>query len=138
MLNKFFVEVVICPKFEKSALGILMKKKNLRLIETGNIKKTDKGYYSKKVVGGLLVQSRTSPNLDRKNLKVVSKRKPTDDEIKQMLFAFKVTNHVKSNSIVFVKNNATDGIGAGQMSMVGSSNIVTRKDGTKQVRTVIS
>lgn len=120
LLKPIFMEVVICPKFEKNALNILKKKKNLRLLETGGIKASEKGFYTKKVVGGLLVQSRESPipAILKGNLKVVSKRKPTREEIEQMMFAFNVTGHVKSNSIVFAKDNVTVGIGAGQMSRV--------------------
>lgn len=139
MIDKFFVEVVICPKFEKDALGILEKKKSLRLLETGGIKKSSKGYYSHKVVGGLLVQSREMvPEITEKDLKVVTKRKPTKEEIKQMLFAYKVTYHVKSNAIVFAKNNVTVGIGAGQMSRVVSVKIASEKAGNKAKGAVMS
>ena len=138
MISKFFAEVVICPKFEKDALSILTKKKNLRLLETGNVKKSNKGYYSNKVVGGLLVQSRDIPSITEKDLKIVSKRKPTKEEIKQMLFAFKVTYHVKSNSIVFAKDNVTVGIGAGQQSRVVSVEIAGKKAGKKAKGAVMS
>ncbi|MAE43291.1 bifunctional phosphoribosylaminoimidazolecarboxamide formyltransferase/inosine monophosphate cyclohydrolase [Candidatus Woesearchaeota archaeon] len=138
LINKFFVEVVICPEFEKDALSILTKKKNLRLLATGNVKISNKGYYINKVVGGLLVQSRNSPILTEKDLKVVSERKPTEEEIKQMLFAFKVTHHVKSNSIIFAKNNVTVGIGAGQMSRVVSVKIAAEKAGKNAKHAVMS
>ena len=138
MIKGFFVEVVICPKFEKGALSTLTKKKNLRLLETGNIKKSDKGYSSRKVVGGLLVQTGTLPEISEKNLKVVSKRKPTKEEIKQMLFAFKVTYHVKSNAIVFAKDNVTVGTGAGQMSRVVSVKIAAEKAGKQAKGAVMS
>src|SRR3989338_2289302 len=77
-LKNIFVEIVVCPKFEKGALEILKQKKNLRLLETGGIKVSEKGYYSSKVVGGLLAQSRNKPVLNKKNIKIVTKRKPTE------------------------------------------------------------
>ena len=139
LISGFFAEIVICPKFEKDALNILMKKKNLRLLETGGIKKSEKGYYMKKVVGGLLAQSRNFiPEITKKDLKVVTKRKPTEEEITQMLFAYKVTGHVKSNSIVFAKDNVTAGIGAGQMSRVVSVKIAAEKAGSKARGAVMS
>ena len=139
MVSGFFAEILICHKFEKDALEMLTKKKNLRLLETGGIKKSERGYYIKKVVGGLLVQSRNFvPKLTRKGLKAVTKRKPTESEIQQMLFAYNVTAHVKSNSIVFAKDNVTAGIGAGQMSRVVSVKIAAEKAGSKAKGAVMS
>jgi len=137
-IKPIFVEIVICPKFEKAALEILKQKKNLRLLETGGISTSEKGYYLKKIVGGLLAQSRDKPMLKKKSLKVVTKRKPTKEEIEQMIFAFNVTFHVKSNSIVFVKDNVTVGIGAGQMSRVDSVKIAASKAGKKAKGSVMS
>ena len=127
IINLFFVEVVICPKFEPKALDLLKSKKNLRLLESCEIKKRSKGYDMKKVVGGVLVQTRAFPEITEKGLKVVSKRKPTKEEIKDMLYALKVNKHVKSNSIVFAKNNVAVGIGAGQMSRVVSVKLAADK-----------
>jgi len=140
LIRSLFVEVVICPKFEKRALEILKEKKNVRLLETGGIKISERGYYTKKVVGGLLAQSRDNPVsiLKKKALKFVSKRKPTQEELKQMQFAFKVTYHVKSNSIVFAKDNKTVGIGAGQMSRVDAVRIAASKAGEKAKGAVMS
>jgi len=138
LIRPLFVEVVICPKFEKKALEILKEKKNVRLLETGGVKASDIGYYTKKVVGGLLVQSRDVPILTKKNIKVVSKRKPSREEMEQMLFAFNVTRHVKSNSIVFAKDNVTVGIGAGQMSRVDAVKIAASKAGDKAKGAVMS
>lgn len=139
-IKKVFVEVVICPKFDENALKILKEKKNIRLLETGGIKISEKGYYTKKVVGGLLVQSRDSPiaALKKKNIQIVSKRQPTKDEMGQMLFAFNVTRHVKSNAIVFAKDNATVGIGAGQMSRVDAVKIAASKAGKSAKGAVMS
>ena len=105
----------------------LQKKTNIRLMETGSITKPCPGNLMTKVTGGLLVQTRGYVHLSEKDLKVVSKRKPTKDEIKDMLFAFKVSKHVKSNSIIFAKNNTTVGIGAGQTSRVDAVKIAASK-----------
>lgn len=126
-----FVEVVICPKFEKDALEILNQKKNLRLMETSSITKPCPGFLMTKVTGGLLAQTRGYIKLSEKNLKVVSKRKPTKKEIEDMLFAFKLGKHVKSNAIVFAKDSSTVGIGAGQMSRVDAVKIAAAKAGGK-------
>jgi phosphoribosylaminoimidazolecarboxamide formyltransferase/IMP cyclohydrolase len=127
MLKPVFMEIVICPKFEKDSLEIFKEKKNLRLLETGPIKKDYKGMDMRKVVGGLLVQTREFPELTEKDLKIVTKKKPSKQEIKDMLFSWKVNRHVKSNAIVFVKNNVTTGIGAGQMSRVDAVNLAIMK-----------
>ena len=142
IMKSLFIEVVVCPRFEKDALKLLKQKKNIRLLETGALKEP---YYGKsyekdfrKVVGGLLIQTKTFPKILEKNFKIVTKRKPTKNEIKDMIFAWKVNKHVKSNSIVFAKNEATVGIGAGQMSRVDSSMIAARKAGKKAKGAVMS
>ena len=127
IMNDLFIEVVVCPKFEKNALNLLKEKKNIRLLETGSIEKTEQGYDMKKMVGGMLVQTRNFPELAKKDLKIVSNRIPSEEEIDSMLFAFKVNKHVKSNSIVFAKDNVTVGIGAGQMSRVDAVKIAAIK-----------
>ncbi|MBS3131960.1 bifunctional phosphoribosylaminoimidazolecarboxamide formyltransferase/IMP cyclohydrolase [Candidatus Woesearchaeota archaeon] len=137
-IGKVFMEIVICPKFEDGAFKVLKSKKNIRLLETGSVDVSEKGYYLKKVVGGVLVQSRDRPKISVKGLKIVTKRKPTADEMEQMLFAFYVTRHVKSNSIVYVKGNVTVGIGAGQMSRVDSVKIANEKAGRKAKGAVMS
>ena len=140
LIRPLFMEVVICPKFEKNALRILKEKKNLRLLETHGIKMSERGYYVKKVVGGLLAQSRHSPisAILKKNLRVVTKRKPSKEELEQLKFAFNVTWHVKSNTIVFAKDNKTVGIGAGQMSRVDAVKIAARKSGKQSKGAVMS
>jgi len=138
MLKPVFMEIIICPKFEKEALEIFKEKKNLRLLETGQIKKDYKSMDMRKVVGGLLVQTRQFPELKEKDLKVVTKRKPTKDEIRDMLFSWKVNRHVKSNAIVFAKNNATTGIGAGQMSRVDAVKLAIMKSEDKCKGSVMS
>jgi len=138
IMGDLFIEVVVCPKFEKNALNLLKQKKNIRLLETGNAEKTDLGYDMKKMVGGMLVQTRNFPELKKEDLKVVSNRIPSEEEIDSMLFAFKVNKHVKSNSIVFAKDNVTVGIGAGQMSRVDAAKIAAIKSKGKSKGAVMS
>lgn len=126
-ISRYFVEVVVCPKFDKKALELLGKKKNIRLLETGKLKKTNKGYDLKKVVGGLLLQKRTFPNIRPKAFKVVTKKRPSKRQMDDMVFALKVCRHVKSNSIIYAKNGVAIGIGAGQMSRVDSARIAATK-----------
>lgn len=123
-----FMEVVIAPGYDKDAMEwIKANKKNLRVLETGAISKSSKGYDMKKVVGGMLIQTRDWPDVDKLKLKVVSKRRPTKKELEDLKFAWKVNKHVKSNSVVFCKDKTAYGIGAGQMSRVDASIIAKRK-----------
>ena len=141
-MKPLFIEVVISPKFEDDAVKLLKEKKNIRLLETGPLNACFYGKcYEKdikKVVGGLLVQTKTFPDILEKNFKVVTKKKPSKEEIKDMIFAWKINKHVKSNSIVFAKDSVTVGIGAGQMSRVDSSMIAARKAGDKAKGAVMS
>jgi len=137
-MKKCFIEVVLCPKFNEDALQILREKKNIRIMEAASVTKPCPGYFMTKVSGGLLVQTRDYTKISEKNLKVVSKRKPTKKEIEDMLFSFKVSKHVKSNSIVFAKSNTTVGIGAGQMSRVDAVKIAIAKAGKRAKGAVMS
>ncbi len=138
LMAPLFIEVVICPKFEKSAIEILKEKKNLRLLEAGNAKKHKIGYDLKKVKGGILLQTDNWPEISEKNLKIVTKRKPAKEEIDALLFAYKVNKHVKSNSIVLAKDNVTVGIGAGQMSRVDAVKLAVMKSEGKCEGSVMS
>ena len=138
LMKSLFIEAVMCPKFEKSALEVLKEKKNLRLLETGAIKKQKISYDFKKVRGGILLQNDYYPELNEKNLKFVTKRKPTKEEMQAMIFAWKVNKHVKSNSIVLVKDDVTVGIGAGQMSRVDAVNLAVMKSEGKSEGSVMS
>lgn len=138
LMKPLFIEVVICPKFEKGALEILKGKKNLRLLEAGEIKKEKMGYDLKKVKGGMLYQTDYYPELNAKSLKIVTKRKPTREEMKALIFAWKVNKHVKSNSIVLAKDNITAGIGAGQMSRVDAVKLAVMKSEGKSEGSVMS
>jgi phosphoribosylaminoimidazolecarboxamide formyltransferase/IMP cyclohydrolase len=126
-ISKLFVEAIIVPDAEEDAKEIIAKKKNLRLLCLGKIQEPKPELMVKSVIGGLLVQENDSEGTTEADLQVVTKRKPTSEEIKAMLFAFKVCKHVKSNAIILVKDNATIGIGAGQMSRVDSSRIAAIK-----------
>ncbi|MBU1062146.1 MAG: bifunctional phosphoribosylaminoimidazolecarboxamide formyltransferase/IMP cyclohydrolase, partial [Candidatus Omnitrophica bacterium] len=122
-----FTECIIAPGYDKDALEILKSKKNLRLIEVGALKGVEKDYDLKRVVGGLLIQDRDILGVARKDLKVVTKLPPTEDEIISLLFGWKIVKHVRSNAIVICNGTKTVGIGAGQMSRVDSMIIAIRK-----------
>jgi phosphoribosylaminoimidazolecarboxamide formyltransferase/IMP cyclohydrolase len=126
-ISQMFVEAIIAPDAGDEAKEILSKKKNVRLLIAKNINNAAKSLMVKSVVGGLLVQQNDYEQTIQSDLKVVTNRKPTNEEITELLFAFKVCKHVKSNAIVLVKDNASIGIGAGQMSRVDSSRIATIK-----------
>ena len=125
---KVFTEVIVAPSATQEAQDIIAAKKNLRLLLTGGLAdaKAD-GLVIKSVAGGLLVQSRDNRNVDDCELKVVTKRQPTDAEMADLRLAAKVAKHIKSNAIVYVKQGATVGIGAGQMSRVDSALTAHRK-----------
>jgi phosphoribosylaminoimidazolecarboxamide formyltransferase/IMP cyclohydrolase len=125
---KTFTEVIIAPDATEQAQAIIAAKKNLRLLVTGGLPDPRApGVAVKSVAGGLLVQSRDNAVVDGLELKVVTKRTPSERELADLKFAFRVAKHVKSNAIVYAKNGATVGIGAGQMSRVDSSRIAARK-----------
>jgi phosphoribosylaminoimidazolecarboxamide formyltransferase/IMP cyclohydrolase len=123
-----FTEVIIAPDATEEAIAIIGKRKNLRLLLAGGLPDARAvGLTAKTVAGGLLVQSRDNAVVDDMTLKVATKRAPTDAEMHDLKFAFRVTKHVKSNTIVYAKDLATVGIGAGQMSRVDSARIAARK-----------
>ncbi|QNT77781.1 bifunctional phosphoribosylaminoimidazolecarboxamide formyltransferase/IMP cyclohydrolase [Entomobacter blattae] len=127
-LSEIFTEVVIAPDITEEAQAVLQKKKNLRVLVTGGMPdpaRTDRVLHS--VSGGFLLQSQDNGIVGEDDLKTVTKRKPTLQEVQDMLFAFKVCKHVKSNAIVYAKDKATVGIGAGQMSRVDSVRIALNK-----------
>ncbi|MBH0237252.1 bifunctional phosphoribosylaminoimidazolecarboxamide formyltransferase/IMP cyclohydrolase [Methylobrevis albus] len=123
-----FTEVIIAPSASDEAAAIVASKKNLRLLVTGGLADpAAAGLAVRSVAGGLLVQSRDNGRVTAGDLRVVTKRAPTPAELADLLFAFRVAKHVKSNAIVYAKDGATVGIGAGQMSRVDSSRIAARK-----------
>ncbi len=125
---EIFTEVIIAPEATDEAQEIIAAKKNLRLLVTGGLPNPKaSGLSVKTVSGGLLVQNRDNRVVDDLELNVVTKVQPTDAQMSDMKFAFQVAKHVKSNAIVYAKNLATVGIGAGQMSRLDSSRIAARK-----------
>ena len=125
---KIFTEVVIAPDATQEAIEVFAAKKNLRLLTTGAMADPRQAAMTvRQVSGGLLVQDKDNGHITMDDLKVVTKRAPTDAELRDLLFAWKVAKHVKSNAIVYVKDGATVGVGAGQMSRVDSCRIAARK-----------
>ncbi len=132
--KKLFVEIIIAPSFDESALALLSKRKNLRLLETGALRKNPNQRAIRNVSGGMLVQTSDQYVVTEDDLKVVTEKAPSQDEIEAMLFARILVKHVKSNSVVFAKKHdkggcVATGIGAGQMSRVDSVIIAKRKGG---------
>ncbi|MEQ4680285.1 bifunctional phosphoribosylaminoimidazolecarboxamide formyltransferase/IMP cyclohydrolase [Providencia rettgeri] len=123
IIDRQFVEVIIAPSVAKDALPILETKQNVRVLECGEWSKPVAGLDFKRVNGGLLVQDRDLGMVEKEELRVVTKRQPTERELKDALFCWKVAKFVKSNAIVYAKNDMTIGIGAGQMSRVYSAKI---------------
>jgi phosphoribosylaminoimidazolecarboxamide formyltransferase/IMP cyclohydrolase len=127
-ITEIFTEVIIGPDASEEAIAIIGAKKNLRLLLTGGVPDPRAaGLTAKTVAGGLLVQARDNAVVDDMTLKTVTRRAPTPAEQRDLAFAFRVAKHVKSNTIVYAKDLATVGIGAGQMSRVDSSRIAVMK-----------
>ena len=136
-ITEIFTEVIIAPAATEAAVDVIAAKKNLRLLLAGGLPDPRSiGLTAKTVAGGLLVQSRDNAVVDDMALKVVTKRAPTEAELRDLKFAFRVAKHVKSNTIIYAKNLATVGIGAGQMSRVDSARIAARKalDAAKELK----
>ena len=128
LITDIFTEVVIAPSATPDAIALFAKKPNLRLLTTGKMADPDQPLTSiRQVSGGFLLQDKDAITLDEAALRVVTKRRPDAREMADLLFAWNVAKHVKSNAIVYVKDGATVGIGAGQMSRVDSSRIAARK-----------
>ncbi|EJU9698930.1 bifunctional phosphoribosylaminoimidazolecarboxamide formyltransferase/IMP cyclohydrolase [Vibrio parahaemolyticus] len=123
IVERQFVEVIIAPSVSTEAIEVVAAKKNVRLLECGEWSTKTTGFDVKRVNGGLLVQDRDQGMVSLDDLKVVSKRQPTEEELKDALFCWKVAKYVKSNAIVYAKGDMTIGVGAGQMSRVYSAKI---------------
>ena len=127
-ITGIFTEVVIAPGASDEAKEIFAAKKNLRLLTTGGLPDMRAGGLAfRQVAGGLLVQDKDNGFVGLDDLKIVTKKAPTDEQMRDLLFAWKVAKHVKSNAIVYVKDGATVGVGAGQMSRVDSALIAAKK-----------
>jgi phosphoribosylaminoimidazolecarboxamide formyltransferase/IMP cyclohydrolase len=125
---KIFTEVVIAPEIGAEAREIFASKKNLRLLEAGGLPvPSQTGLLVRSLAGGFLVQTRDTGQIGAGDLKTVSKRAPTAKETQDLLFAFTVAKHVKSNAVVFAKDKATVAIGAGQMSRVDAARMAVLK-----------
>jgi phosphoribosylaminoimidazolecarboxamide formyltransferase/IMP cyclohydrolase len=121
-VTEIFTEVVIAPDYDEAALEVLRAKKNLRVLRAGDTQRAE-GLEYKTITGGMLVQTRDTHRLTREDLKIVTKRPPTEEEIRALLFAWTVCKHTKSNAIVYARDGQTVGVGAGQMSRVDSVKI---------------
>jgi phosphoribosylaminoimidazolecarboxamide formyltransferase/IMP cyclohydrolase len=136
--KKWFLEIIIAPKFEEDAFTELTKKLNLRLLETGPLKLDVNRRDIKKVAGGILIQSEDTYEITESDLKVVTQKAPTAEQIKAMLFAVKVCKRVKSNAIILAKGEEVMGIGAGQMSRVDAVHLACYKAGERAKGSVMA
>lgn len=127
IVDRQFVEVIIAPSISQEALDIVSTKENVRVLEVGAREHAIQQLTMKRVSGGLLIQDNDQGIIERGDLKIVSKRPPTEKEIEDLLFTWKVVKYVKSNAIVYAKDKQTIGIGAGQMSRVYSARIAAIK-----------
>jgi len=130
LIDRQFIEVIIAPEIAKAALAIFASKPNIRVLNCGAWEQQEEGRIEwdyKRVTGGLLIQDRDQGVVKQADLKIVTKRKPSEDEMRDLLFAWKVAKFVKSNAIVYCKNDQTIGVGAGQMSRVYSARIAAIK-----------
>jgi phosphoribosylaminoimidazolecarboxamide formyltransferase/IMP cyclohydrolase len=127
-ITEIFTEVVIAPDADEEAIALFAKKKNLRLLIAGGVPGAGAaGVAMKSIAGGLLVQSRDGARITAADLKIVTKRQPSPREVADMLFAFTVCKHVKSNAIVYAKDGRTVGVGAGQMNRRDSARIAAMR-----------
>jgi len=137
-ISKIFVEAVIAPAYTEDALAILSKKQNIRLLAIDSLQVGSKQVDIKTVSGGMLIQEKDMAVKQCADMKVVTKRQPTEDEWEQLMLAWKVVKHVKSNAIVVAGDNQTLGVGAGQMNRVGSAAIALEQAGNKSQGAVMS
>ncbi len=138
-LENIFIECVVAPYFDNDAKEILSKKKNLRLLELNaeSIQKADKNHI-RSILGGLLIQDLDEPNIDQTEWKNVTKLIPTEDEINDLSFAWKIVKHIRSNAIAVASNQQSLGIGAGQMNRIGSAKLALKAAGSKSKGAVLA
>lgn len=137
-LSQIFLEIIIAPSYEKEAFEILSAKKNIRLMVLDTNLDVAQTTKVTNVNDGLLVQDMDLMHVEDMELTIPTKRKPTDEEMKQLLFAWKVVKHVKSNAIVLAKEDMTIGVGAGQMNRVGAAKIAIEQAGEKAKGSVLA
>lgn len=134
-----FVECIIAPGYEEIALNILSEKKNLRILEAGSISEKEVyDYDMKRVIGGVLLQERDLKDITGDDLQTVTAKKASEEQLRSLLFAWKIVKHVKSNAIVLARGTKTVGIGAGQMSRVDSAFIALSKAGERAKGSVLA
>ncbi len=138
LMKEIFLEVIIAPGFTEEAFAILSAKKNIRLLSLKDEQKYTGVPKVVSVLGGLLLQDEDERELSDDDLTVVTKRKPTAEELEQLKFAWKVVKHVKSNAIILARDNMTIGIGAGQMNRVGAAGIAIAQAGEKAAGSVMA
>ncbi|WP_025690029.1 bifunctional phosphoribosylaminoimidazolecarboxamide formyltransferase/IMP cyclohydrolase [Paenibacillus zanthoxyli] len=141
LLKDVFLEIILAPGFTDEALEILTKKKNIRLLKIGGLGATaarKSSFVVTTVEGGMVVQESDVHSINPDDLKVVTDRKPTEEELKQLLFGWKVVKHVKSNAIVLAADDMTVGVGAGQMNRVGAAKIAIEQAGEKAKGSVLA
>lgn len=137
-LSEIFLEIVIAPGFSREAMEILTRKKNIRLLEMDMSEDGSQNLKLATVNGGVLVQTADKGEVTEDELTIATKRKPTEKEMADLLFAWKAVKHVKSNAIVLAKDNQTIGVGAGQMNRVGSAKIAIEQAGEKAKNSVMA
>lgn len=141
LLKDIFLEIVLAPGFTDEALALLAQKKNIRLLKISGLELAadrKSQYVVTSIDGGMIVQESDIHSLTEADLQVVTDRKPTEEELKQLLFGWKVVKHVKSNAIVLAKDDMTVGVGAGQMNRVGSARIAIEQAGEKSKGSVLA
>lgn len=141
LLKEIFLEIILAPGFTEEALEILTKKKNIRLLRIGHIgaaAERKSSYVVTSIDGGMIVQESDVHSLNPDELQVVTDRQPTPEELKQLLFGWKVVKHVKSNAIVLAAGDMTVGVGAGQMNRVGAARIAIEQAGEKAKGAVLA
>lgn len=122
-ISKIFLEAIIAPSFSEEAREILQTKKNLRLMEMGSQQAEKADYWLEPVSGGFLLQERDKVKVTAADIKIVTQKQPTAEQLEELLYAWKIVKHVKSNAIVVTKNKQILGVGAGQMNRVGAAQI---------------
>ena len=137
-ISKMFVEIVIAPDFDSTALKVFKKKKNLRVLQINKLKKRKSKLEIRNIDGGILVQELDTKTLTINDLKIVTKRIPNKKEIKTALFTWRVLKHTKSNGILIAKDNTTVGLGAGQVSRVDAVHMALKKGGNKVKKAVLA
>jgi len=141
LMKETFLEIILAPDFTEEALAVLTEKKNLRLLRIPSLnesREAAQGFRIAPVAGGALVQDYDVKQLDDADIRVVTDKQPTAEELAQLKFAWKVVKHVKSNAIVLAKDNMTIGVGAGQMNRVGAAGIAIAQAGEKAKGAVLA